>query len=76
MEPEPGAEILGFFEEPEPEPGAGKICYLAPGSRLLAPGSLAPSPPFPEVDVSAEFGSKKKKIGKFYYLFHYFIYFN
>ena len=52
---------MGFFEEPEPEPGAGKICYLAPGSRLSAPGSLAPSPASPEVDIGAEFGRKKKK---------------
>jgi hypothetical protein len=58
VEPEPGARILGFFEEPEPEAGAGKISYLAPGS-------LAPFPPSPKVDISAEFGRKiKKKIGK------------
>ena len=65
VKPEPGAKILGFFEEPEPEPGAGKICYLAPGSRLSAPGSLAPSPASPEVDVGAEFGRKEKKSGNF-----------
>jgi len=57
VEPEPGARILGFCEEPEPEAGAGKISYLAPGS-------LAPYSPSPQVDVSAEFGRQKKKIGK------------